>query len=79
MGRKQGGIGRPGNKHKKPAKFDIHRQPKTDAGITGPLFTPELQEATKSVEEKVAELGVRSITAMRMVLCTETSSRKTFW
>ena len=26
MGRKQGGIGRPGNKHKKPSKFDIHRK-----------------------------------------------------
>ena len=39
MGRLKG-VGRGGSKHKKKAAFDIHRQPKGDEGITGPLFNP---------------------------------------
>ena len=58
MPRKQGGIGRTGNKHKKVALHDIHRQPKRkrdDADGAGCSRAIEaLEHATASAEAAAA-------------------------
>ena len=61
MPRNSKGIGWTGSKHKKPAKVDLQRQPKSNEGVSGPLFTPELQGTTNHVEEKVDETGIATV------------------
>ena len=55
MGRKQGGIGRPGNKHKKPAKFDIHRQLKADNDVPQPKKPRANEESAKEAPAEVPQ------------------------
>ena len=45
MPRKQGGIGRTGHKHKKPAKYTLHRELKVSDCLEGPLRSGRLRAA----------------------------------
>ena len=65
MPRKQGGIGRTGNKHKKVALHDIHRQPKRkrdDADGAGCSRAIEaLEHATASAEAAAAAASAEAL------------------
>ena len=55
MPRNAKGIGRTGKKHKRVADHDLSRQPKSQEGISGPLFTPVLQDSINKIDEKAPE------------------------
>ena len=55
MPRNAEGIGRTGKKHKRVADHDLSRQPKSQEGISGPLFTPVLQDSINKIDEKAPE------------------------
>ena len=57
MPRAQKGIGRQGKKHKRPAEFDIHRQPKVHGTSAAPPATSKPVQASTAIEEEEDPAG----------------------
>ena len=62
MPRAQKGIGRQGKKHKRPAEFDIHRQPKVQGtSAVPPATSTPVQESTAIEEEADPAEAIREM------------------
>ena len=56
MPRNAKGIGRTGKKHKKPASYDIYRQPKNQGAIQSELSTQGLQQGSTAPDKDTVEV-----------------------